>query len=79
MTIKILGTGCPGCLRLEQNVHQALEELDVKAEVMKVTDMAEIVGYGVMRTPAIVIDEKVKISGKLAEVDELKEIIKGSS
>ena len=79
MTIKVLGTGCPGCLRLEKNVRQALQELDIKAEVTKVANITEIVGYGVMRTPAIVIDEQIKISGKVADIDELKEIIKGSS
>lgn len=75
MVIKILGTGCPNCQRLEANTKQAMEESDIKAEIEKVTEIADIMSYGVMDTPALVIDGQVKISGRVAEVKEIKELI----
>ncbi len=76
MKIEILGTGCPKCVQLENNAKKALEESDTKAELVKVTDIAEIMAYGVMSTPAIVIDGEVKAYGKTSTVDEIKEMIK---
>jgi small redox-active disulfide protein 2 len=76
MKIKVLGTGCPNCLKLEQNVNEALEAIGFNAEVIKVADMSEIINSGVMRLPAVVIDEEVKISGRVASTEELQEIIK---
>lgn len=75
MIIKILGSGCANCKRLEENTRKALEELGVEATIEKITDMKEIVKYGVMRTPAIVINEKVKMYGKVCTVDEIKKYI----
>lgn len=75
MIIKILGTGCSNCKKLEANAMEAAEELGVEAAVEKVTDMKDIMGYGVMRTPAIVINEKVKMYGKVCTVDEIKKYI----
>ena len=72
MKIEILGSGCPNCKRLEENTKKALEETGKDAEVIKVTDMAEIVAYGVMSTPAIVIDGEVKSYGKVNDVEEIK-------
>jgi len=72
MKIEILGTGCPKCKQLEENTKKALEETGKKAEIVKVTEIDKIVGYGVMSTPAIVIDGKVKSYGKIAEVKEIK-------
>ncbi len=72
MKIEILGSGCPSCKKLEENAKTALEESDKKAEVVKVTDINEIVEYGVMSTPAIVIDGEVKSYGKVATVEEIK-------
>jgi small redox-active disulfide protein 2 len=72
MKIEILGTGCPKCKMLEANVKKAAEELNVKAEIVKVTDIEKIISYGVMSTPAIVIDGKVKSYGKVADVNEIK-------
>jgi small redox-active disulfide protein 2 len=75
MKIKVLGSGCKNCRNLEKNVREALEECKKDAVIEKVTDMKEILKYGVMKTPALVIDEKVVISGRVAAVKELKEII----
>ena len=75
MKIKVLGSGCKNCQNLEKNVNVALKESGKNAEVEKVTDMKEILKFGVMKTPALVIDEKVVVSGRVATVKELKEII----
>ncbi len=72
MIIKVLGSGCANCKKLEANVHQALTESAVKAEVVKVTDYAEISSYGIMRTPGLVIDEKIHSFGKIATVEDIK-------
>lgn len=72
MEIKILGPGCPNCQDLERRVKEALKELKIEANVIKVTDYAEIGKY-VMMTPGIVINEKVKHSGKpLPRADQIK-------
>ncbi len=76
MNIKVLGTGCPNCKRLEKNVYEALDELKVKADVEKVTEVKDIMSYGVMSTPALVIDGKVVFSGQVPMVSKLVEIIK---
>ncbi len=75
MKIEILGTGCPKCKMLEANAKKALEESGKKAEIVKVTEIEKIVDYGVMSTPAIVIDGKVKSYGKVADVEEIKEML----
>jgi small redox-active disulfide protein 2 len=75
MIIKILGTGCPSCLKLEQNAKQAVEELQVSSEIEKVTNVMDIVNYGVLSAPALVIDEQVKSVGKILSVEEIKKII----
>jgi len=75
MIIKILGTGCSNCKKLEANAKKAVEELGTEATIEKVTDMKDIMTYGVMRTPAIVINEKVKMYGKICTVDEIKKYI----
>ena len=71
MKIEILGTGCPNCKRLEANVIKAVEEKKVKAEIVKVTDITKIIEYGVMSTPAIVIDGEVKAYGRVVDVKEI--------
>ena len=76
MKIEILGTGCPKCKQLEANARKALEEVGKKAEIVKVTDINKIVDYGIMSTPAIAIDGKVKSSGKVADVEEIKKRLK---
>jgi len=76
MNIKILGMGCPNCQKLEANTKQALEELKLEAVVEKVTEIQDIMGYGVMSTPALVVDEKVEVYGRIPDVNEIKEILK---
>ncbi len=75
MKIELLGTGCPNCKRLEENTRKALEESGKKADIVKVTDIREIMSYGVMSMPAIVIDGKVISYGKVNSVDEIKEMV----
>ena len=72
MKIEILGTGCPKCKQLEANARKALEETGKKADIIKVTEINKILDYGVMSTPAIVIDGEVKSYGKIADVGEIK-------
>ena len=73
MEIKVLGPGCPNCQELERRVKQALSELNVEASVIKVADIAEIGKY-IMMTPGLVINEKVKHSGKpLPRVEQIKQ------
>jgi len=72
MKIEVLGTGCPKCKQLEANVRKALEETGKKAEIIKVTDISKIIEYGVMSTPALVIDDNIKCYGKLPDVKEIK-------
>ncbi|MDP0488909.1 MAG: thioredoxin family protein [Fusobacterium sp. JB021] len=74
--VKILGSGCKKCRALEENTKKAIEELEIEANVEHVTDMAKIVGYGVMSTPALVINDKVVSTGKVLKVEEAKETIK---
>ena len=71
MKIEVLGTGCAKCKTLYENVMKALEESGKSAEVVKVEDIPSIMKYGVMSTPALVIDGQVKFSGKLASVAEI--------
>lgn len=75
MVIKILGTGCPKCKKLEANVIEAVEKLGANAEIVKVEEIRDIMAYGIMSTPALVIDEKVKIYGKVASVNEIVKLI----
>lgn len=75
MTIKVLGTGCANCKNLEKAVVQALSELNVNFPVEKVEAIEKILAYNVMRTPALVINEKVVLYGRVPSVTELKEII----
>lgn len=74
MIIKILGTGCPNCKKLEVNVRQVLEDLKLEVQVEKITDIEKIMHYGVMSLPALVIDEKVKFSGRIPNAEELKKL-----
>lgn len=75
MNIKILGPGCPNCQKLEVNAKQALSELGMEARVEKITDIGEIMKYNVMGMPALVVDEKVEVSGRIPDVSEIKIIL----
>jgi len=75
MEIKILGTGCSNCKNLEKATREAVAELKLDATVVKEEDIVKIMGYGIMRTPALVLDEKVLFYGRVPSVSELKEIL----
>ena len=75
MEIKVLGTGCSKCTSLVKLTQKLVEELGLKASIEKVEDIQEIMGFGIMRTPGLVINGKVVLSGHLPKTDELKEIL----
>ncbi|OHB54812.1 MAG: redox-active disulfide protein 2 [Planctomycetes bacterium RBG_13_44_8b] len=74
--IQILGTGCPKCKKLAEITEQAAKELGIEYEIEKVTKINDIMKFGVMVTPALVIDGQVKSAGKAPTVEQLKEILK---
>jgi small redox-active disulfide protein 2 len=74
--IQILGTGCPKCKKLAENAEIAAKELGMEYELEKVTQINDIMKFGVMITPALAVDGKVKVAGKVASVEQLKEILK---
>ncbi|MBD3414934.1 MAG: thioredoxin family protein [Candidatus Aminicenantes bacterium] len=76
MKIEILGTGCPKCSRLAQNAREAVQNLGIDAEVVKVTDLNEISDYGVMNTPGLAVNGSVKSSGKVLSTEEIIKIIR---
>ncbi len=76
MIIKILGSGCKKCSTLTENTEQALASLGLTAEVVKVTDFAQIAAHGVMSTPALAIDDKVVSVGKVLTVAEVEKMLK---
>ncbi|NLB23145.1 MAG: thioredoxin family protein [Clostridium sp.] len=76
MIIKILGSGCSNCKKLEANVREAAQELGLSITIDKIQDMKDIVSYGVMSTPSLVVDESVKMIGKVASVEEIKKLFK---
>ena len=78
MEIKVLGTGCSKCKKLEAVVHEAVAKTGVAAQVSKVTDIQEIMGFGVMSTPALVIDGSVKSSGRVLSVNDVMALIEGA-
>ena len=73
--VQILGTGCPKCKQLEENVRMAVHQLGLQVEVVKVSDINEITRFGVMMTPGLAIDGTVKSAGKLLSVDQVKAIL----
>jgi small redox-active disulfide protein 2 len=75
MNIKILGGGCPNCKKLHENAEEALKQLNLQAEFEEVKDIDRIIDYGVMKTPALVVDEKVKSSGRVLSVEEIKKLL----
>ncbi len=75
MKIEILGVGCPKCKQLTANVEAAIKELNIAAEISKVTDIDKITDYGVMMIPALAVDGTVVSAGKVLSKDEIKKII----
>ena len=78
MKVQILGTGCPKCRQLAENAAVAAEELGLECEFEKVTDINEIMKFGIMMTPGLAIDGAVKSTGKLLSVDEIKGLLGGA-
>ena len=79
MEIKVLGSGCASCKKLEKNTLEALMKLNIKANVEKVTDMNEILSFGVMNTPALVVDNKVVLQGQVPNVKKLVSLLTKSN
>ncbi len=77
MKIEVCGPGCPKCASAEQNVLQALQELQIQAEVVKVTDIDAMLEKGVLRTPALLIDGKLAIQGRIPTVQQIKQFLQG--
>ncbi len=75
MKIQILGAGCPKCTTLTQNAEAAVKELGINCNIEKVTDMDQIISFGVMLTPALAIDGDVKSAGKVLTIQEILEIL----
>ena len=75
MNIKVLGPGCVNCRTLEHRTHEALTEMNLEAEVEKVTDLNDMASYGILRTPGLVIDGRLVIQGFVPPVSKIKEVI----
>ena len=75
MKLQILGTGCAKCNALRMTTEKAAQELGLPYELEKVSDLKQIMAFGVMTTPALVVDGKVKVSGKVPSVDEIKKLL----
>ena len=73
--IEILGTGCPKCRKMAENAEVAARELNITTEIEKVGEIEKILSYGVMMTPALVVDGEVKVVGKVPSIEEIKKII----
>jgi len=73
--IKILGTGCPKCKKLEEVTRSVAEEMEIEFNLEKITDLDKIMDYGVMMTPALVVDGEVKVTGKIPESEDLKKML----
>ena len=75
MNIKILGSGCANCVNLEKATRQAVAELGLDATFEKVTDYADIAAYGIMRTPGLVVDEQVLLSGRVPTAGQVRDLL----
>jgi len=74
--IKVLGTGCPKCKTTYNNVLEALKQLGMEANVTKIEDIEEMMKYNVLTTPVLMIDDVMKVKGRIAQIDEIKEFLK---
>ena len=74
--VQILGTGCPKCKKLTENADTAAKELGIEYEIEKVSDINDIINFGVMMTPGLAVDGEVKVAGKVVSIEEIKELIK---
>ncbi len=76
MKIEVLGTGCPKCIATEEIIKKVVKKLGIKAEIGHVYELEKIIEYGVMMTPAVAIDGKIKIEGKVPTEEEVEKVIK---
>lgn len=76
MDIKVLGSGCCNCDKLEQATRSAVEKAGIDATIEKVTDLAQIMSYGVMSTPALVVDGEIRVAGRVPSVDDLAALLR---
>ena len=77
MKVQILGTGCPKCRKVAELAERAVKDLGVEAEIVKVTDINQIMDFGVMMTPALAIDGDVKVAGKVPSLDDVRKWVGG--
>ena len=75
MKLQILGTGCPKCKQLAENAAAAVKDLDLECDIEKVTDINQIMTFGVMITPALAVDGQVKVVGKVPSPEEIKKLL----
>ena len=75
MTIQVLGTGCPKCKMLTENVEAAVADLGIEADIVKISEINDILDFGVMMTPALVVDGQTVLSGKVPSVEEIKAML----
>ncbi len=75
-TIKVLGPGCPKCKTTFHNAEEAVKQLGIEANIIKIEDIEEMMQYNVLTTPVLMIDEQIKIKGRIAQIDEIKELLK---
>ncbi|HUW20775.1 MAG TPA: thioredoxin family protein [Sedimentisphaerales bacterium] len=73
--IQILGTGCPKCKKLAENVELAAKDLGIEYEIQKVSDINQIMQFGVMMTPALAVDGQVKVVGKVPNIEQVKKLL----
>jgi len=79
MVIKVLGSGCANCEKLEKVAREAAASLGLDAQIEKVTDFADIMAYGVMTTPALVVDEQVKVAGRVPSTAEVARLLQSGA
>lgn len=79
MKIEIVGSGCSRCISTEKNVKEAIKQLEIQADVIKITDVAEFAKRGVLFTPAVIVDGQIVVSGKVPTVEELKKVFHSKS
>ena len=75
-TIKVFGPGCPKCKITFTNVEAAVKQLGIEAEIIKIEDIEEMMKYNVLTTPVLLVDEVIKVKGRIAQIDEIKEFLK---
>ena len=76
MNIKVLGPGCMNCQTLEKRTKEAVKNLNIQAEIEKVTDMKQITSFGIMLTPGLIVDGKIEMQGKVPAVEQIQGILK---